>query len=73
MHLYLFRCKHCFSWQYSATALLKIKDDGQPELTFTIDKEYFEENLSRQAGVKSKADDLLTQSRRSFDSKQTIF
>ena len=24
-------------------------DDGQPELTFTIDKEYFEENLSWQA------------------------
>ena len=26
-----------------------ITDDGQPELTFTIDKEYFEENLSWQA------------------------
>ena len=25
-----------------------ITDDGQPELTFTIDKEYFEENLSWQ-------------------------
>ena len=24
-------------------------DDGQPELTFTIDKEYFEQNLSWQA------------------------
>ena len=24
-------------------------DDGQPELTFTIEKEYFEENLSWQA------------------------
>ena len=24
-------------------------DDGKPELTFTIDKEYFEQNLSWQA------------------------
>ena len=24
-------------------------DDGQPELTFTIDKDYFEQNLSWQA------------------------
>ena len=28
-------------------------DDGQPELTFTIDKEYFEQNLSWQADQES--------------------